>query len=187
MIATTVKIQGALARFNDPKALVAAAKSLKQAGYTRFELHSPFPIPGLAQAAGEKRSYVSFVAAAGAVAGLGVGFAMQSWMNGIAYPLVVSGKPFLSYQAFVPIMFALAVLFAAFGSVFSLLVFMRWRYHFPTFHSRNFPRFSDDGFFAFIEVSDPKFDPITSREILETAGGRDVEILSETIASREGE
>jgi hypothetical protein len=65
------------------------------------------------------------------------------------------------------------------------MIFMNWRYHFPTFHSRNFQRFSDDGFFAYIEAGDPKFDPSTSREFLESAGGREVEILSDKPSMRE--
>jgi hypothetical protein len=175
----TPKIQGVLAEFSGPEELKSAAHELRQAGYTQFECYSPFPISGLAKAAGEKRSRVSLVAGIAAFIGLSVGFAMQGWMNGWDYPLIVSGKPFVSFQAFVPIMFALGVLFAAFGSVLSLLVFMRWRYHFPTFQSANFPRFSDDAFFAFIEARDPKFEPQSSRKILEDAGGRNVEVLSD--------
>jgi hypothetical protein len=175
----TPKIQGVLAEFAGPEELKSAASTLRLAGYTKFELYSPFPISGLARAAGEKRSRVSLVAGIAAFIGICVGFAMQAWMNGINYPHIISGKPFISFQAYVPIMFALGVLFAAFGAVISLLVFMRWRYHFPTFQSANFPRFSDDAFFAFIEARDPKFDPQSSLKILEGAGGINMEILSD--------
>jgi hypothetical protein len=174
---STRKVQGVLAEFSGPKELTEAAHKLREAGYSRFELHSPFPISGLAHAAGEKRSYVSFVAGVAAFLGISAGLTMQVWMNGVDYPLVVSGKPFVSIQAFVPIIFALGVLLAAFASVLSLLVFMRWRYHFPTFSSNNFPRFSDDAFFAYIEAQDPKFDAQSSREFLERAGGQRVEVL----------
>jgi len=186
MSAATKKAQGALAEFSGPEALITVAQKLRQAGYTRFELYSPFPVSGLAHAAGEKRSRVSLVAGIAAFAGLSAGFIMQGWMNGLDYPHIISGKPFISYQAYVPIMFALGVLFAAFGAVISLLAFMRWRYHFPTFNSSHFPRFSDDGFFAFIEAADPHFDPRSSWEFLEKAGGSNVEILHEGATAREG-
>ena len=49
---------------------------------------------------------------------------MQWWMNAVAYPQVISGKPFFSLPANIPIAFELVVLFAAlaatgFGAVLS--------------------------------------------------------------------
>ena len=91
-------VHGALARFADPAALMAAAEKVRDAGYTRFDCHSPFPIHGMDRAMGLKRSslgwIVGFLALVGGLGGLG----LQWWTSTIAYPLVISGKPFASYR-----------------------------------------------------------------------------------------
>ena len=153
------------------------ARRLREAGYRDFECHSPFPIHGLDEAAGEKRSGVSLVAGLAAFMGLCGAFLMQAWMNAMDYPIVVSGKPFMSFMAFFPITFAGAVLFAAFGATFGFLYFIHLRYHHPIFHSRRFEQFSDDGFFVSIASSDLQFDAEKSAAFLASIGGRQVELL----------
>ena len=172
------KIFGAIAQFNGPTELVMAARRLRDAGYRDFECHSPFPIHGIDEAAGEKRSKVSLVAGVAAFMGLCGAFLMQAWMNAMDYPIVVSGKPFLSFMAFFPITFAGAVLFAAFGATFGFLYFMHLRYHHPVFHSQRIEQFSDDGFFVSIASSDPHFDVEKTAAFLGSIGGKNVEILT---------
>jgi hypothetical protein len=171
------KLLGILAEFGSPNELIAAAGKLHQSGYHRFECHSPFPIPAIDEAAGEERSKVSLVAGIMAALGLGGAFTLEAWTSSIDYPLIVSGKPFLSYQAFVPIAFAGAILFAAFGAVISFLAFMDLKFHHPVFYSDRFASFSDNGFFVSIEASDKHFDPIVTREFLEELGGEHIELL----------
>jgi len=171
------KIFGAIAQFSGPTELVMAARRLREAGYRDFECHSPFPIHGIDEAAGEKRSKVSLVAGVAAFMGLCGAFLMQAWMNAMDYPIVVSGKPFLSFMAFFPITFAGAVLFAAFGATLGSIYFMHLRYHHPIFQSRRFEQFSDNGFFVSIASSDPQFDPERTAAFLASIGGKNVEIL----------
>lgn len=171
------KIFGVIAQFDGPTDLILAARRLRDAGYRGFECHSPFPIHGIDEAAGEKRSKVSLVAGVAAFMGLCGAFLMQAWMNALDYPIVVSGKPFLSFMAFFPITFAGAVLFAAFGATFGFLYFMHWSYHHPIFHSRRFEQFSDDGFFVSIAASDPQFDAEKTAAFLASVGGKNVETL----------
>ncbi|RJP82565.1 MAG: DUF3341 domain-containing protein [Candidatus Zixiibacteriota bacterium] len=171
------RVLGLLAQVDGPGELIAAAARLREAGYTRFECHSPFAIHGLEAAAGEKPSRVSFVSGFGAFFGLILAFGGMAWMNAVDYPHIISGKPFLSYQAYTPITFALAVLFASLGALFGVIAMMRPRYHHPVFYSDRFAQFSDHGFFVSVEASDPKFDAEGTRHILEDLGGKNVEIL----------
>ncbi len=177
MNATEKRVWGLLAQFADSAALLQAARRLRAAGYCQFECHSPFPLHGMEAAAGEKRSRVSLVAGCMAFLGLAAAFGMQAWMSAVDYPHIVSGKPFLSYQAFFPITFALAVLFAAFGAMFGFLGLMKLRFHHPVFYSNRFVQFSDNGFFVSVEATDPLFHPANTRALLESLGGSEVELL----------
>ena len=80
------------------------------------------------------------------------GMGLQGWVSTIAYPLVISGKPFFSWPAFVPVTFELAVLGGALGAVFGMFALnqLPTLYH-PLFASTRFERASDDGFFISIE------------------------------------
>lgn len=171
------KVLGLLAELDNPAALLTAARNLRASGYRKFECHSPFPVHGMDEAAGERRSKVSLVVGIMAVIGLIGALYLQGWTSVVAYPLVVAGKPFFSYQAFVPITFAGAVLLGAFGALFSFMAFMNLRYHHPVFYSDRFIQFSDDRFFVSVESADRQFDISKTRELLESLGGKNVEIL----------
>jgi hypothetical protein len=103
---------------------------------------------------------------------------LQWWVHASAYPLVISGKPFFTWPAFIPITFEVGVLFAALGAVLGMLGLNRLpMHHHPLFRSTVFERVTDDAFFISIESWDPKFDPSETRQLLESLGARHVELL----------
>ncbi|MBI5267610.1 MAG: DUF3341 domain-containing protein [candidate division Zixibacteria bacterium] len=172
------QVYGMIAEFESPGALLSAAEKMRDAGYTTFDCHSPFPIHGMDTAMGLKRSIVGYVAGICGLAGGSFGLALQWWTSVVDYPLVISGKPFFSYQAFVPVTFALTVLCAAIGVVIAMLVtnglprlFHGW------FYSSRFTRFSNDGFFVSVEVGDKRYDPVKTKAFLESIGGTHVEVV----------
>ena len=172
------KIQGILAEFADPHALIKGAEAVRDAGYKVFDCHSPFPIHGMDQAMGLKRSPMGFIVAVGAFIGAATGLGLQGWASTYAYPLVISGKPLFSWQAYIIITFALFVLVGAITAVFGMLGLNKLpRLHHPVFYSDNFKKASDDGFFMSIEASDTQFDPDQTRRFLESIGGSNVEVL----------
>ncbi len=172
-------IYGVIARFGGPNELLAAAGKLREAGYRQFDCHSPFPIHGMNEAMGIPRSRLGFIAGAGALIGGAGALTLQGWSAAKAYPIVISGKPFFSYQAFVPITFAVTVLCAAFATVIGFLALTRWSYHHPLFNSDKFGRFSDDGFFISVDGSDPKFDAAGTADFLKSIGGEELEMVNE--------
>ena len=174
------KIWGIVAEFDNPESLLSAAKSLRRESYKKFECHSPFPIHGMDEAAGEKRSKVSLVAGIMAIIGGVSALVLQGWSSTIAYPLVISGKPFFSYQAFFPITFAIAVLFAAAGSLIAMIGLINMRLHHPLFNSENFKRVSDDAFFISIKAADPRYDREKTTSLLAELGGTNIEILADS-------
>jgi hypothetical protein len=178
MAAKEKKMQVILAEFDGPEALLDAARVFRDAGYRNFDCHSPYPIHGMNSAMGDRRSPLGFIVGGAALIGLSGAFLMQYWMSSVDYPVIISGKPFNSFQAYTPVVFAVAVLLSAFTAFIGSMVLNHLpRFNHPVFNSRNFERVSDDGFFMTIESGDPKFDLKKSRELLQSLGGKNVEVL----------
>jgi len=166
-----------LGAFAGPAELLNAAKIIRQAGYKKFDCHSPFPIHGMNAAMGLKRSPLGWIAGFLALGGGAFAFALQWWTSSIDYPIVISGKPFFSFQAYVPVTFALAVLSAAFAAALGMLIINRLpRYHHPLFYSDGFTP-SDAEFYVSIDADDDKFDAAKTREFLKSIGGWDIELI----------
>lgn len=169
---------GLLAEFATPAQLYRACEGVRDAGYTRWDAHTPFPVHGLDRAMGMRRSVLPWIILVMALTGGLLGFALQTWVHSSAYPLVISGKPTFSWPAYVPITFELSVLFGALGAVFGMLGLQQLPMHYhPLFHSQRFERFSDDTFFVSIEASDPRFDAAVTRKLLADLGSRHVELV----------
>jgi len=177
----TKNIVGILAQFKNPAELLAAAKKTHDAGYNKFDCHSPFPIHGLDAAMGLKRSPLGWMVGLGGLVGTSGALALQWWASSVEYPLVISGKPFFSYQAYLPVSFALGVLLAAATALIGMLALNGLpRFNHPVFNSEKFARASDDSFFISIEKSDPKFDTEKVKSFFESIGGTDIEVLEES-------
>lgn len=169
---------GLLARFATPGDLVTAAREVREAGYTRWDAHSPFPIHGLEGAMGLTPSRVPLFVFLLGMGGAAAGMALQWWVSTQAYPLVISGKPFFSWPAFVPIMFECGVLGGAIGAIGGFLALARLpRPHHELFALESFERFSDDCFFLSVESADPRFDGDAIQRLLETAGALTIEAV----------
>ena len=169
---------GVLARFSTAASLYKACERVRDAGYSRWDAHTPFPVHGLERAMGLPASKLPFIALATGLSGAAGGMLLQWWVSTQAYPLVISGKPFFSWPAFVPVTFELGVLFAALGAVLGMFAFNQLPMHnHPLFRSPTFDRASDDAFFISIEAWDPKFDTRHTAEFLTQIGAEQVELI----------
>jgi hypothetical protein len=169
---------GILAEFATPAELLHACERVRDAGYTRWDAHTPFPVHGLDRAMGMKASLLPWIVLAMGLGGAAVGFGLQAWVHSSEYPLVISGKPFFAWPAYVPITFEMGVLGGALGAVFGMLALNQLPMHYhPLFHSSRFERATDDRFFVSIEAWDPKFDVAATRRFLEELGARGVETV----------
>src|SRR5947208_16477676 len=98
---TTPTLYGLLAEFDREDQVVAATRRIYDAGYRRIDAFAPFPVHGLAEAMGRKRTWVpTIVLCGGILGGLG-GFLMQAYSAGVDYPLNFGGRPFYSWPAFI--------------------------------------------------------------------------------------
>ncbi|MFQ5651205.1 MAG: DUF3341 domain-containing protein [bacterium] len=171
---------GLLAEFKNPAALLGAARKVRRAGYRDFDCHSPFPIHGLDEAMGMKRSPLGYVVFFAGLLGAAGGLLLQWWASAVEYPLIISGKPYFAYPAFVPVTFELCILFGAFGAVLGMLHLNRLPMFFHhVFYCDKFEKVTDDGFFISVEASDPKFDTEQSQAFFENLDCDYVELIRE--------
>ncbi|WP_373047096.1 DUF3341 domain-containing protein [Vulgatibacter sp.] len=172
------KLKVLVAEFDTPAQIVEAAGAVSDAGYRDFDTHTPFPIHGLDRAMKVPGSKLGWIVFAHGLLGFSVALALQWWTSAVDYPMVIGGKPYFSYQAFVPVCFALTILFSAFGTVFGMFFLNslpRW-FH-PVLAHPDFRRATDDKFFLSIESTDPKFDATRTRALLEQIGGKRVALV----------
>ena len=160
---------GLMAEFDKPDTLLAAARKVRDAGFTKMDAYSPFPIHGLGDAVGfrDKDNRVAPVVLAGGIFGLLLGAGLEYWTSVIAYPMNIGGRPYNSWPMYVPPAFETTILFAAFAAVFGMIAMngLPQPYH-PVFNAPRFDLASQDRFFLVVEAGDPKFDADATRQLL---------------------
>jgi hypothetical protein len=170
-------IAGILAEFDGPEAVKAAAVKVREAGFRRWDVHSPYPIHGIERAMGVRNTFLPWLVLGAGTTGLAAALLMQWWMNAVDYPMIISGKPYFSLPANVPILFELMVLFsaiAAFGGVLVLnLLPQFWHW---TFGGSRFPKVTTDGFFIALDAADKQFNEAAARSLLEAVGAKSIEV-----------
>jgi len=169
---------GLLAQYNTPRDLLHAAEHVRDAGFTKWDCMTPFPVHGLDNAMGMKKTPLPWIVLIVGFTGATVACLLQWYVNtpyletGLtyilsSYPLNISGKPYWSLPPNIPVMFELTVLFASLAAFFSVWGLSRLpRYHHPVFNVASFRRVTDDRFFIYLECDDPKFHPQGSRDLL---------------------
>lgn len=166
---------GVMAAFAEPKSLLAAARRAREAGFTKMDAYTPFPVEGLSEEVGFHHTALPLLVLLGGIAGAIGGFGMQYFAAVIHYPLNIGGRPLNSWPAFIPITFELTILGASLFAVFGLLALngLPTPYH-PLFNVDRFELASREALFLCIKSKDPKFDRAATREFLESLGPREI-------------
>lgn len=173
-------LHGQLALFDTTASVYHAAEKVRDAGYKKWDVYSPFPIHGMDEAMGLKRSKVTYFTLGGGVCGFFLGMLMVWFMNSFDYPLIVGAKPYFSPIYPFPIIYEMTILLAAFGAFFGMFItnFLPQHYH-PAMNYSNFAQITDDKFIIVIEASDTMYDEIKTKSLLEEIGGKDITALEE--------
>jgi mono/diheme cytochrome c family protein len=158
---------GWMAEFSDEHALLDAARKVKASGYTQTDAFTPFPVHGIDEALGIKPTILPFIVLCAGLCGLATALVMQVWMNAIDYPYIISGKPYKSWPAFIPVSFELTVLFSAFTSFLGMIALNRLpRLSNPVFTNPRFDRVTDDKFFLYVDSRDKYYNSQAVHDLL---------------------
>ncbi len=160
-------IWGMIAEFDTPTQILTAARKAYAEGYRRMDAYSPFPVEGLSEAIGFHKDSVALICLVGGLLGLATAYVLQFWINTIAYPLNVGGRPFHSWPSFIVVCFEMTVLFGGLSAAFGMLAMngLPTPYH-PVFNVPSFSFATEDKFFLCIEASDPQFDRVSTYQFL---------------------
>ncbi|MFN6964260.1 MAG: DUF3341 domain-containing protein [Pyrinomonadaceae bacterium] len=171
----TKNLYGLMAEFDTATELVDAARQVRDAGYTRTDAFSPFPLHEIDEALGIKRSILPYLCFGGGIVGLLSGVALQYFVHVIDYPIIVGGRPHLSIPAMVPPAYELTILLAAFTAVFGMLFLngLPSPYH-PVFNVPRFALATREKFFLLIQADDSNFDYETTRGFMQGLGAQEV-------------
>ena len=158
---------GIIAEFDNPADLIAATEIVRDQGFKRWDVHTPYPVHGLDGAMGIRPTILPLIVFGGGLTGFFVGLALQWWTNAVDYPFLISGKPYFSLPANIPIIFEVTVLFSAITTVLAMLVLNNLPLHYhPLFTCDRFRRSTSDRFFIAVEAQDPKFDAKKTHEFM---------------------
>lgn len=174
------KPYGIIAEFETPADVMHVAEQMRDAGFTRWDVFTPFPMHGLDDAMGIKSSKVGWFAFIGGVTGYASCMLMIWWMNAVDYQIPIGGKPMFSPFGAFPPSYELTILFGAFGALGGMLFLNRLpRLHHPLLKHRRFALASHDRFYVVVETDDPKFSETETRKLLEGAGSKHIEMVEE--------
>ena len=160
-------IYGVIAEFETAEQVLAATRRARQEGYAQMDAYTPYPVEGLAEELGMKRTRVPFVVLTAGLVGAATGFFMQWWSMAVNYPFNVGGRPTNSWPVFIPITFEVMVLVASLAALLGMFFLNGLpRPHHPVFNVPRFVHASQDRFFLCIEATDPHFDRQRTRQFL---------------------
>jgi mono/diheme cytochrome c family protein len=150
---------GLVGLYSNVDALLAAARRVRDAGFTKWDSHTPFPVHGIDPAMGIKRTILPWITLVMGLTGIVVGIVGQWWVNAEGYAFQISGKPIWSLPANIPVAFEVTIAFSAFTTFFGMLAINRLpRLSHPLHRLPAFNRVTSDRFAVVVETVDPRFD-----------------------------
>ena len=179
------KLFGLIGEFDSVDDIIAAANAVREAGYKKTDVHSPFPVHGIDEALGIRPTILPWIVLFMGLTGMTTGlmlttYTMADWLpipgfmpeNFEGYKFLISGKPYNSLAAFIPVVFELTIMFSAYTAVFAMFLLNKLpMMSNPLLRSRRFRRATDDRFFIAIDARDAQFDAVQSAEFVKNLPG----------------
>ncbi|MBE0572568.1 MAG: DUF3341 domain-containing protein [Ignavibacteriaceae bacterium] len=165
---TDKKIFGVTALFNEPNAIISAARKVADAGFTKWDVNSPYPIHGIDKAMKMKPSKLGIVTLIFGLSGAVLALILMYWTMSVDYPMIIGGKPYFSLPAFIPVTFEVTVIMATLSTVVAMFAFF---FGLPrnshALHDTDYmKKVSRDHYGIVIEAIDPKFDEMATLQLL---------------------
>jgi mono/diheme cytochrome c family protein len=165
--------------FTEPQAIVDAANTIRPKKLGRLEAYTPYPVHGLDHAIGLGKSRLGALVMGMGVLGTSLALLFEWWTSAVDYPLMTGGKALFSWQAFIPVMFEVTVLFATFTAGLAMLfVFNKLPFFgHPILHAKAIKDITRDKLALSIESTGPTFDPEQARLALVEGGATSIEVI----------
>jgi hypothetical protein len=171
-----------LGQFRTSDEMLAAARQIRSAGYTDVDGYLPYPVEGMEEALGIKKSRIPKLVLGGAMTGALSGYLMQWWMNSVDWAINVGGRPPHSPPSFVPVTFELGILFGSLTAFMGLWALCKLpRLHHPVFESADFCSASIDRFWLSVAT------PVSATEDRQKITAQLSSLGAEVVTTVEGE
>lgn len=158
--------------FDNEDVLLKAVSAIRKGGVKIHEVYSPFPVHGLDDALGYKRSRLPIAAFLFGLLGTTLALTMQIGMMTVDWPMIIGGKDYLPLPSFIPVTFELTVLLSAFGMVGTFFVASNLK---PWGKPKLFDiRITDDKHIMAINLSKNKLSAEQIRKSLADSGASEV-------------
>ncbi len=175
------KIFSVAALFDTPDDIIRASEETVKKGFKSFDVNTPYPVHGFEKAMNMKPSMLGFITLFIGVSGAAFALLFMSWVTLIDYPLIVGGKPFFAWPAFIPVTFEVTVLSASVGTVAVMIALLfRLPANSHPLHDTNYmKKVSSDKFGLNIAAIDKLFDEQKVKDFLSSIGGKEIEVIYE--------
>jgi hypothetical protein len=158
--------------FSDEDILLDAVSAVRGKGVKIHEVFSPFPVHGLDERLGYKRTRLPIAAFLFGLTGTSLALFTQIWMLGYDWPMIIGGKNHASLPPFIPVTFEFTVLLSAFGMVITFLIVSDMKpYKWPRQYDI---RSTDDKHIMAIDLGSNKLSKDDIRRILKDSGATEV-------------
>ncbi len=176
---TEKKLHSVAALFDTPDQIINAAKKVRDAGYKKFDVNTPYPVHGMDNAMGLKPTKLGFVTLFFGLSAAAFILLFIFYTMAMDYPMVIGGKPFFAFPAYIPVTFESTVLLGALSTVFGMLMvfFNLPKNNYPIHDTNYMKNVSSDKYGIMIEAEDPLFNQQEVVDLLTSLGGKDIELV----------
>lgn len=158
--------------YDDDELVLKGIQNVREKGVKIEEVFTPFPVHGIDDVLGYKRSKLSVAAFMFGALGTSLAILMQVWMLGFDWPMIIGGKNFVSAPTFVPVTFELTVLIGSLGMVATFFILSDLK---PHKKPRIFDlRGTDDKMVMAVDLATNKLSENEIKSILEGSGASEV-------------
>lgn len=179
------KLHALAALFKSPEEIFTAATECANAGYTRFDVNTPYPVHGMDRAMKLPKTKLPMITLIFGLLGLAGILLFQWWTLSVDFPIDIGGNPHFALPAFMPPTFEITVLSAVLATVFGMIAFF---FKFPRnsdpLHGTEYmKRVSSDMFGLVIYADDPLFASQSATDFLK---GKNAEMVTSIYEDDEG-
>jgi len=162
--------------FDTPDEIIRAAEKTSEHGYKKYDVHTPYPLHGMNKAMKLPPSKLGYVALVVGLSGALAALLTMFWMSAVDYPIIIGGKPFFSFPAYVPVMFEVTVLSASIATVLTMLfIFFKLPNNAHPLHDTPYmKKVSSDKYGISIQAEDEKFNEEDVKQFLAELGAKEI-------------